>query len=244
MNTVLRKSTFTIGLIALLILALAAPVYAGSVNKSVRIDAGETADEASSVNGSVTVGDGAIVTGEVSTVNGTIRIHENARVEDVETVNGAVRISAGVTAENVSTVNGSIRLDENVTVDGYIEAVNGGIGVDNGSTVSRYVSNVNGEIEVEGSQVDGDLSTVNGDVWLTDGSTLRGDLIVEKPGGWSWSSKKKRVPEVVIGPNSKVLGTIKLEREVKLYISESAEVGGVEGKLTMDDAVRFSGNRP
>lgn len=243
MNNILRKRTFTIGLMALLIIALASPVYARSVNKSVRIDAGETADEASSVNGSVTVGEGAIVTGEVSTVNGTIRIEEDARVEDVETVNGAVRISAGVTAENVSTVNGSIRVDENVTVDGYIEAVNGSIGVDNGSTVSRYVSNVNGEIEVKGGQVDGDLSTVNGDVWLTDGSTLRGDLIVEKPGGWSWG-KKKRVPKVVIGPNSKVLGTINLEREVKLYISESAEVGAVRGELTMDDAVRFSGDRP
>ena len=39
-------------------------------------------------------------------------------------------------------------------------------------------------------------------------------------------------------------GVIKLEREVKLYISENAEVGGVEGVMSMDDAVRFSGKRP
>jgi hypothetical protein len=35
-----------------------------------------------------------------------------------------------------------------------------------------------------------------------------------------------------------------LEREVKLYISDSAEVGGVEGKMSMSDAVRFSGDHP
>jgi hypothetical protein len=135
-------------------------------------------------------------------------------------------------------------VDENVTVDGYIEAVNGSIGIDNGSSVSRYVSNVNGEIEVEGSQIDGDLSTVNGDVLLTDGSTLGGDLTVAKQSGWGWNSKKKRIPTVVIGPNSRVLGTIRLEREVRLYISDSAEVGDVEGELSMDDAIRFTGDRP
>jgi len=41
-----------------------------------------------------------------------------------------------------------------------------------------------------------------------------------------------------------VEGVIDLEREVKLYISDSAEVGGVKGVMTMDDAVRFSGKRP
>lgn len=244
MNHVLKKSTFTIGLLGLLALAVAVPARAGSVNKSVRIDAGQTASEASSVNGSVTVGEGAIVTGEVSTVNGQIRIHDNAQVQEVSTVNGELRVSVGVSSKNLSTVNGSIRVDENVAVDGGIEAVNGGIGVDRGSTVAHNVSNVNGPIELDGSQVGGDLSTVNGDITLDNGAILRGDLIVEKPGGWNWSFKKSRVPEVVIGPGSRVLGKIKLEREVKLYISDTAEVGGVEGELSMSDAVRFSGNRP
>jgi len=52
------------------------------------------------------------------------------------------------------------------------------------------------------------------------------------------------MPEIVIGPGSVVKGKIILEREVKLYISESAEVGGVEGTMSMDDAVRFSGEHP
>jgi hypothetical protein len=72
---------------------------------------------------------------------------------------------------------------------------------------------------------------------------LRGDLIVEKPGGWGWSNNKRK-PKVIIGPNSKVLGNIVLEREVELYISNSAEVGGVSGEMSLDDVERFSGNTP
>ncbi len=244
MTHVLRKSIFTVGLIGLFALAIAAPAHAGSVNKSVRIGAGEMADEASSVNGSVTVGEAAMINGEVSTVNGRIRIDDNARVEDVSTVNGAVRIGTGVSSENISTVNGSIRVDNSATIDGYIEAVNGSIDVEKGTTIDRDVSNVNGKIELTGSQVGGDLSTVNGDVILADGTILRGDLIVEKPGGWNWGWKKRKPPTVIIGPGSQVLGKIKLEREVDLYISESAEVGGVEGEMALSDAVRFSGDRP
>lgn len=244
MNISLRKSTFTVTLLGLLALSFAGSARAGSVNKSVRIDAGATAGGASSVNGSVTVGEAAVVNGEVSTVNGTIRIDDDARVEDVSTVNGAVRIGSGVSSQNVSTVNGSIRVDERVSIAGYIEAVNGSIEVEKGSTIDRDVSNVNGKIELVGSQIGGDLSTVNGDVILDDGSVLRGDLVVSKPGGWTQGWKKRKPPRVIIGPGSQVLGKIKLEREVRLYISDSAEVGGVEGEMAMSDAVRFDGKRP
>ena len=106
------------------------------------------------------------------------------------------------------------------------------------------VENVNGSIELDGSEVGGDIKTVNGDVDLTDGAVLRGDLVIEKPGGWGWKDNKKRRPRITIGPGSIIEGNIDLEREVELYISESAQVGGVTGVMSMDDAERFSGNRP
>ena len=56
--------------------------------------------------------------------------------------------------------------------------------------------------------------------------------------------KKRRTPKIIIGPNSTVAGNIELEQEVELYISESAEVGGVSGEMSIDDAVRFSGSTP
>ncbi|MFZ9052171.1 MAG: hypothetical protein ACO22K_04095 [Woeseiaceae bacterium] len=244
MTKYLNKRLFTVGMLLMLAMTVGSAACASSVNKSVHVEAGATIEEASSVNGSITVGEGAVVTGEASTVNGTIRIADNARVADVSTVNGALRVSAGVQAENLGTVNGAIRVGENATIDGGIEAVNGSIGVAKGSSVARDISNVNGEIEIVASQVGGNLSTVSGDISLTDGSVLRGDMIVEKPGGWGWGKKPSNVPTIIVGPDSRVLGTIRLEREVKLYISDTAEVGGVEGEMSMSDAIRFSGSRP
>jgi DUF4097 and DUF4098 domain-containing protein YvlB len=228
-----------VGLLALLLMA---PAFGGSLNKSIKIEAGSHTGGQSSVNGSITVGSDSIIDGSLGTVNGSIRVDENVTLDDAETVNGTIRIASGSSADDVSSVNGSIRIGENVSLSGEIEVVNGKISLDNGCKVADDVSNVNGEISLTGAEVGGDISTVNGDVTLTDGSTFSGDLIVERPGGWGWSHKRK--PQVIIGPNSTVVGDLILEREVELFISDSAKVGGVKGEMTLDDAIRFSGDRP
>jgi hypothetical protein len=228
------------GLAAVLMLA---PAHGISLNKSIKVDAGSQTGGQSSVNGSITVGEGAVIDGSLETVNGSIRVAENVSLEDAETVNGTIRIASGSSADDVSSVNGAIRLGANVTIDGGVEVVNGKISMDSGTRVANNVSNVNGEILLSGADIGGDLSTVNGDVTLQDRSILRGDLIVEKPGGWGWNNNSRK-PKVIVGPESKVLGEIVLEREVELFISESAEVGGVRGEMSMDDAVRFSGDTP
>jgi DUF4097 and DUF4098 domain-containing protein YvlB len=241
MSRVLIKSVITI---TFLVMLMAVPVYGASVNKSVKVAAGSESTGESSVNGSISVGDGAVVTGGLGTVNGAIRVGDNAQIEDVETVNGSVTISSGVKSGSLSTVNGAVGIGANTTVDGVVEVVNGRITLDTGSSVSSNVENVNGDISLTGSEIGGDLTTVNGNIDLADASVIKGDITVEKPGGWSFGSNKSRMPEITIGPGSRVDGVIRLEREVKLFISESAKVGGVEGEMTMDDAVRFSGERP
>ena len=238
MNKLLVKSVFTVGLLAML---LAVPVYGASVNKSIKVAAGAESDGEMSVNGSITVGEGAVVTGTLKTVNGKIRIGDNAKVESAMTVNGSLSVGDGTTAADLETVNGSVSLGENSTASGDIEAVNGRIALAKGSEVGMGVSNVNGDMSFDSSVIGGSVSTVNGDVELKNEATIKGDLIIEKP---STRSKSSRVPEIVIGPGSTVGGVIRLEREVKLFISESADVGGVEGEMSMDDAVRFSGDRP
>jgi hypothetical protein len=235
------KSAFTLGL---LVLFMAAPALAASINKSVKIEAGEEAGGASSINGSISVGEKAIVTGNLKTVNGSIRVDAGASIEGAATVNGGLRLDDDVKAESLNTVNGSINVGENGVIDGEVSAVNGRISIGNGSTVSDDVGNVNGQIGLEGAVVGGDLSTVNGDIELSDGAVVKGDLVVEKPNNWGWGKEKSRKPRVVIGPGSRVEGAIRLEREVELFISESAEVGEVTGEMSMDDAVRFSGERP
>lgn len=238
---IMTKAVFTVGL---LIVLMAVPAFGASINKSIKVEAGGESSGATSVNGSVTVGENAVVTGDVKTVNGAVRVDAGARIEDASTVNGSLRIGESVQADNLFTVNGSIKVGETATVAGEIEAVNGQITVKKGSTVAEDVSNVNGQINLVGTEVGGDVSTVNGDVNIVEGSVVEGDLIIEKPNNWGFGNSKKRKPRVVIGPGSTVKGVIELEREVELFISETASVGGVKGVMSMDDAVRFSGDNP
>jgi hypothetical protein len=228
------------GLMAIL---LVAPASGANLNKSIKIESGAISSGASTVNGSVKVGAGAVVNGDVSTVNGTIRVYENAQVEDVETVNGSLRIADGVRADNLSSVNGSVHVGTDVVVDGEVSVVNGKISLESGTTVSSHVSNVNGEINLKGAEVGGDIETVNGDVLLSDQAVLKGDLTIKKPSGWG-NNHDSRIPKVVIGPGSRVGGTIFIEQKVDLFVSTTAEVGGVSGVMTMDDAVRFDGEWP
>lgn len=235
------RQTLRFAAAGLLLLLLAMPATALNLNKSIKIAPGSQAGGQSTVNGSISVGEGAVIDGSLETVNGSIRVDDNVRLKDAETVNGTIRIGSGASTDDISSVNGSIRLGQNVTVGGEIEVVNGKISLDTGTRVTDGVSNVNGEIVLAGARVGGNLSTVNGDVTVTEGSTLEGDLIVDKPGGWS---NDRRKPKVIIGPNSKVLGELVLRREVELYLHDSAEVGGVTGEMSLSDAVRFSGDRP
>ena len=235
------KSAFTVGLLVLL---MSMPAFAVSINKSVKIGAGEESGGATSVNGSISVGENATVTGNLKTVNGSIRVDAGATIEKATTVNGGLRLADGVKSESLTTVNGSINVGEDGVVDGEVTAVNGRISLGSGSTVSDDVGNVNGQIGLAGTEVGGDLTTVNGDIELSDGAVIKGDLVVEKPNNWKWGKEKSRKPRVVIGPGSRVEGAVRLERKVELFISESAEVDEVSGEMSLDDAVRFSGERP
>jgi len=236
-------STLRHAAVALIAVLLVAPAHGFNVNKSISVEAGSTTDGHSTVNGSISVGSNAIVNGSLETVNGTIRVDDNVQLHDAETVNGAIRLGDGITADDVSSVNGSIRIGKGASIGGGISVVNGRIQLGVGSTVSDDVSNVNGEMIIEGTDIGGDLSTVTGDLMFTNKSVLHGDMIIEEPHGWRWR-KSTRKPKIVIGPGSKVIGTIHAEQEIELYISNSAEVGGVAGKASMDQAIRFSGDHP
>ena len=236
----------TLKLIAAAVVAslmLVPAANAVSLNKSITIDAGERTGGQSTVNGSIRVGDGATVDGSLETVNGSIKIGDQVTAGDIETVNGSIKAGDKLAAGSLGTVNGEIRVGTDGVVDGDIETVNGKISLDKGTRVSDDVETVNGELDFTGSLVGGDVTGMNGDVTLKNGAIIEGDLTIEKPGGW-FNKDKKRKPTVTIGPGSAVKGKIILEREVELYISETAEVGGVSGAMSLNDAVRFSGERP
>jgi DUF4097 and DUF4098 domain-containing protein YvlB len=232
------KTSFTIGLLVLL---MAVPALGASVNKSIKIDAGAESDGATTVNGSIRVGENAVVTGRLETVNGSIRIDDGAEIEDAETVNGRLQLGDGVRASNLSTVNGAVTLGKGTIVSGDIEAVNGAITVEKEAAVAGAVGNVNGRIELTGTEIGGNVSTVTGDVQVEQ-SVLKSDLVIEKPSFWSRVSNRK--PRVVIGPGSRIEGSLVIEYEIELFVSDSAELGEVRGVMTLDDATRFSGDMP
>jgi DUF4097 and DUF4098 domain-containing protein YvlB len=84
----------------------------------VRIEDRAVVESAETVNGAVTLGQGAEVHGDVGTVNGEITLRSGARV-----------------GGGVSNVNGSMELD-NATVAGQLETVNADIRIGKGSRVS------------------------------------------------------------------------------------------------------------
>jgi cytoskeletal protein CcmA (bactofilin family) len=239
MTKIATKTVFTIGLLTLL---MAVPAFGASVNKSIRVGDGEESGGATTVNGSITVGSDAVVTGGLRTVNGSIRVGSGSTIENAKTVNGSLTMAEGVETRDLGTVNGAITLGERSSVDGDVSAVNGSITLEKSAVVTGEIGNVNGKIRVDGATVEGKVKTVTGDVRLHD-AVLKDDLLIEEPGMWS-NSGKKRKPRIIIGPGSRIEGDIVIEHEVELFISESAEVGSVTGVMSLDDATMFSGDEP
>lgn len=192
------------------------------------------------VNGSITADAGQSY-GDLSTVNGGIHLERGARVEDVETVNGGIEAGDDVRTRSVSTVNGGIRFGARARIDGEVETVNGGIFIDRGGEVRRGVSTVNGAIGLVDTDLGGGIETVNGDVTVGVGSRLQGGIHVEKPtGAWGFRMGKPKVPKIVIGPDAVVEGPLVFEREVKLFVHQSARIGSVTGAT----AQRYSSPAP
>jgi ethanolamine utilization microcompartment shell protein EutS len=190
------------------------------------------------VNGSITVTEGDRA-GDVTTVNGSVNIGMRATVSDAQTVNGSISLGEDSVASSLETVNGSINLGVRSRVSGDVETVNGSITLGRSAAVAGDVRNVAGRIVLDGGRISGDLETVKGDIELRAGARLDGDLIFEKP-SMGVSLDLGDPPRVVVGPGAAIGGTLRFGREVKLYVSDRAEVGKIEGATP----VRFSGDTP
>lgn len=194
--------------------------------------------DVSKVNGGITVEAGETY-GSLDTVNGGIDIGANARVESAETVNGGIEVGARAQTGELETVNGGIRLEQGVT-SGGLSTVNGGIFVARGGKVGGGIETVNGAIGLVDTDVDGSIETVNGDVTIGVGSHVRGGLHFSKVNRPFISIGKKRIPRVIIGPEARVDGPLRFEREVILYVHGTAKTGPITGAT----AIRFDTPQP
>lgn len=209
------------------------------VNKDIVVAGGERSNGAAVVNGRIDVGPGAEVTGELSTVNGRVNVDRDATVAGINTVNGAVTLGPGASARSIGIVNGDVTLGEAARVAGKVDVVNGDVRLGTGAEAGGDVSTVSGAIRLSDARVGGDVTTVTADITLSGESVIAGRILVESRVGVS-----KGVPRIVIGPGSRVEGVLEFEGDAEVYVSEEAEIGGVEGVLSADDIVRFAGPEP
>ncbi len=190
------------------------------------------------VNGRIEIGSECEVKGEVSNVNGRIQIGSDSRALDISNVNGRISLGDGVLIDgDVSSVNGRIELGRGSRVTGGIESVNGRISASEGVEIKGRVSSVNGAVEMRGSRAEA-LVTNNSGIVLDEGAFIAGALTVRKSQGISFNAGSP--PKIVIGREVTVEGPLKFEREVELYVHETATVGEITGA----EAVRYSGDEP
>ena len=213
-------------LAATLALTLALPLaYAADgkdvdkVNGSITASAGQAWGDLTTVNGSIHVDDGVTVS-DGETVNGSIKVGDNARTGDLQTVNGAIRLGRGVQAGDLTTVNGSIFADY-------------------GSRLAKDIETVNGSIGIVHTELAGGIRTVTGDITVGVNSHVHGGIHVDKQQhGWSIHLGKQRPPRVIVGPGATVDGPLVFQREVVLYVHDSARIGAVTGAKVL----HFSGD--
>jgi len=217
-------------------LIFSAAVVAALASTAAPVSAAD--DDHSKVLGSVHIEPGQH-TGDATTVNGSVEIGANAIVKNADTVNGNITLREHSTAASVDTVNGSARLEKGVRVSGNVELVNGHISLDKEADVSGRLTNVNGAIQLDAAHVGGGIETTTGDIDIGPNSRVEGGILVNEDKSW-FSFTSPKVPRVVIGPGAVVKGTLKFQREVKLYVSDRATIGPVEGATVN----KFGGEHP
>jgi hypothetical protein len=229
-----------IPLAVLISIAVASTAFAGGPEHD-----GDHHGDISKVNRSVSVENGGRA-GDVESVNGSVTIGDDAIVETAETVNGSVRIGANSQAESLETINGSIGVGAKTVVSDGIETVNGAITLAADAASLGKIETVNGRIELGDRAQAGDgIELVNGDVELKSAARVRGDIVVRKPSGNGWFNKNNKTPRVILGPNAVVDGNLVFEREVELYMHETAKLNGQQnGPLAGGKVNRFSGSAP
>ncbi|MEO6065882.1 MAG: hypothetical protein ABIP49_08915 [Lysobacterales bacterium] len=182
------------------------------------------------VNGGISIEDNSTA-GTLETVNGGISVGDNVRAHALETVNGGIKVGANTQVGLIETVNGGINVGRRSVVSGNVEAVNGGVRLHAGAKVHGRVENVNGGVTAIASTIGGGIGTVNGEIVLDQGTQVRGGIHVEKPRGWGNLIQfgDSKPPRVVIGRNSIVQGELRFDREVRLYVHQTARIGRVTG---------------
>lgn len=212
-----------------------------SLNRNVEVEGSQYPSDLITANGAIFVDSGEKA-GKISAVNGGIHVGSDATVGEVTTVNGGVTFGTAATAQSVHTVNGMISVGAGTHINGEVRTVNGGFELGRGVDIAGDLANFNGRIHLVGVHVGGSITTVNGDIYVGPGSRIDGGLHVYdykyNRGFDNWFTRlifgndnvfQQHVPTIIVAPGAVITGALHFDRDVKLYVSNRAKVGPVEG---------------
>jgi hypothetical protein len=91
------------------------------------------------------------------------------------------------------------------------------------------VTTVSGEIELNGAEVGGELITRNGDIELTDGARVRGNIHVKTKNDSNWGWNDSDPIKVHICSTCVVDGELRFDRPVELRVEDGGKIGKVIG---------------
>lgn len=195
--------------------------------------------------------------GNISKVNGSIRIESGREVGSIETVNGSIHLEDSVHAEHIQTVSGNVDIGRDSRV-GNVDSVNGSVTLDAGA-MAESVETVNGSLRLDQRVgVQGNVTAVNGSIFLAHDAEVEGRLenvngTIEIDGARVGDGIKTVSGDIEIGPDSRVDGGILVEkpggrffrerRVPKITIGPGAQVNGTlrferEVELYVSDKAR------
>jgi DUF4097 and DUF4098 domain-containing protein YvlB len=179
-------------------------------------------------SGSVTLGPGAS-SGVIDTGSGGVDIGDSAVCRDIDTGSGSVTVGRAATTGGIDTGSGSVTVNPGARVLGAIDTGSGSVRA-TGATLQRGIDTGSGNITLSATVVSGDIYTTNGDVQLSVGTRVNGNLTVREKscGGWFSFGCESRPTKVVIESGVSI-GNITLRENVVLYVHPSARIGRVIG---------------
>ena len=192
-----------------------------AINRSVRVEAGREV-------------------GNIDLINGSIELGDDSSAGALDSINGSIRLGERVTVRNIDATNGRIRAGAQLTVRGSVDATTGSVWLGAGGNIQGDLDALNGSMELHSTRIGGAIKSVNSSLDTGPNSSIVGGIRYRKADGWFNNIGNSKPPRVVIGPGSKVVGPMQFEREVELWVHESASIGELVGA----EARRYAGERP
>ncbi|NQV30500.1 MAG: DUF4097 family beta strand repeat protein [Candidatus Marinimicrobia bacterium] len=183
----------------------------------------------STVSGDILVGKGAELSASISTVSGDVEIGSAAHVGNISAVSGDISVGKGASTAGIETVSGDINIYEKCAIRGSIATVSGDVNCDSGTKMDNNIKTVSGDIELDDAILKGNIETVTGDISLFNGSTVAGDIIVNRQSDFVLFHDG--VLKIIIDMHSVVNGSILVNEKDSNVVVYLANGGKVKGEI-------------